>query len=361
MRLLLFKLSQEEKSGTLRDDWPDMPSDGLTSFEVPADAPRGFYEALGYRICGTRAVRADMLERLGDTLRPLVHWRAGKPDEARPEGSHPSGGFTVTPTMMSLVGCSGDAFAQILIALGFVRQKFTAPAPDSQKTGPAQLADKDQGAEEEGPEETAETKPAKAEAVAPSSASRDEASPPPPMDAGESEHKEAEPKSAQDASLLNTPEAAAVVPTLAAEPSVSPGADTDSDPVPAKLEDPGLIDVWQPKSRRPARVKSKNTQARRGEDGPSGKALGEGAGKTGRSRERRDPANRSKNTVSGATKDKSNSRSNANRSGNGPDYRSKSGSGAKTKRRREAEFVKDSPFAALQVLKAAMEKDKTKS
>jgi hypothetical protein len=61
---------------------PPPPQAGLTS--VAADgAPGGFLEAAGYRICGQRAVRFDMLERLADLIRAKV--RRGKcPKRSRP-------------------------------------------------------------------------------------------------------------------------------------------------------------------------------------------------------------------------------------------------------------------------------------
>jgi len=363
LRLLLFKLSQELKSGTMRDDWPDIPSDGLTSFSVPADAPKGFYEALGYRICGTRAVRADMLERLGDTLRPLVHWKAGKPDETRPEGSHPSGGFTVTPAMMSLVGCSGEAFAEILTALGFVRQKFTAPAPSTQMTGPAHLA-----AKEESPEAVGETKTPNGDSAAPDADLHDGPSPPQPPETEKGEQNKTEQKSEPDGDKSSPPEAGAVEPPTAAESLTRPANDNDGSPVAKTRAEPELIDVWQPKSRRSDRRRVKNTRARSGEDGPTREGHGEGAGKTGRGGARRAPANQPKGNASGTRNARPDTRSGATGGGNGrsrPErhsgQQSKSAPEGKSQRRHETKNLKDSPFAALQVLKAAMEKDKSKS
>ncbi|HEY4343766.1 MAG TPA: helicase-related protein [Parvibaculum sp.] len=86
---------------------PTPPVAGLTS--VPADpaAPAGFYDALGFRVCGGRAVRLDMLERIADLIRPVITARSY------------NGGFVVTPAMMSLVGCSGEEFSNLLKGLGY--------------------------------------------------------------------------------------------------------------------------------------------------------------------------------------------------------------------------------------------------
>ena len=127
LRMVLFRLFEEARCGRARDDWPQPPQAGLTSLAVEPGQPEEFYAAAGYRLCGRRIVRADMLERLGDAIRPLVAWKPSTPEAARPEGAHASGGFTVTPLMMSLVGCSGDDMAAILTGLGFQRRMLPAP------------------------------------------------------------------------------------------------------------------------------------------------------------------------------------------------------------------------------------------
>ena len=38
--------------------------------------PEAFYRVSGFHVCGPRAVRLDMLERLADLIRPLLAWRA---------------------------------------------------------------------------------------------------------------------------------------------------------------------------------------------------------------------------------------------------------------------------------------------
>ncbi|MBX3495607.1 MAG: disulfide oxidoreductase [Parvibaculum sp.] len=92
---------------------PQPPAPGLTSIPADPSAPQGFYEALGFRLCGTRAVRLDMLERIADLIRPVIAARTY------------NGGFVVTPDMMSLVGCSGEEFASLLQGLGYRSQRET--------------------------------------------------------------------------------------------------------------------------------------------------------------------------------------------------------------------------------------------
>ncbi|MFV2092365.1 MAG: hypothetical protein ACC634_04715, partial [Hyphomicrobiales bacterium] len=186
LRVLLYKLAQEAGTQTLRGDWPEPPTAGLTSLSVGADAPVGFFQALGYRICGTRAVRVDMLERLSDTIRPLIHWKATEEKSQRPEGSHISGGFTVTAGMMSLVGCSGDDFAGILKSLGFRLSRVEAPkslidmAPSGlsgDQTEPLETAARDSAEPVAPAESAASAEPAEPAAPAESAAPAEPAAP----------------------------------------------------------------------------------------------------------------------------------------------------------------------------------------
>jgi ATP-dependent RNA helicase SUPV3L1/SUV3 len=82
---------------------------------IPAveGAPKGFYEKVGYRLCGARALRIDMLERLADLIRPM---------DVR-------GGFEATPDMMSITGCTLDQLADILQSLGFDGERGERPKP----------------------------------------------------------------------------------------------------------------------------------------------------------------------------------------------------------------------------------------
>ncbi len=123
LKLLLWALWQTAQPDTSArialDKLPEPPGQGLTSVVFDRSTPNGFYRSVGYRICGTRAVRIDMLERLADLIRPCIYWKPEKEGDERPAGSVEGGGFTVTPDMMSLVGCSGDDFSSILKGLGY--------------------------------------------------------------------------------------------------------------------------------------------------------------------------------------------------------------------------------------------------
>jgi ATP-dependent RNA helicase SUPV3L1/SUV3 len=110
------------------DELQRLAASGRTSFPVDKDVPRTFYRTIGYRVCGERAVRVDILERLADLIRPALSWRPGSP-APQPAGAFGGIGFTVTQAMTSLTGSSGEDFASILRALGYRMEKRPKPAP----------------------------------------------------------------------------------------------------------------------------------------------------------------------------------------------------------------------------------------
>jgi ATP-dependent RNA helicase SUPV3L1/SUV3 len=103
---------------------------GRTSFPVDKQLDRDAYRALGYRQCGERAVRVDILERLADLIRPALSWREGSLGE-KPAGAFDGRGFVITQAMTSLTGSAGEDFASILRALGYRMDKRPPlpPAP----------------------------------------------------------------------------------------------------------------------------------------------------------------------------------------------------------------------------------------
>jgi ATP-dependent RNA helicase SUPV3L1/SUV3 len=118
--LSLWSLKHAAAAGLDPDKLPEPPRAGLTSAPAAPDLPETFYRAYGYHVCGPRAIRFDMLERLADMIRPLLAWRSTHDPDARPpNGSTGDGGFTATPEMMSILGCSPDELGKVLKALGF--------------------------------------------------------------------------------------------------------------------------------------------------------------------------------------------------------------------------------------------------
>ncbi len=93
---------------------------------VSPGAPEGYYHMAGYRPCGARALRIDMLERLADLIRPL---------DAR-------AGFEATQDMLSITGCTHEQFAELMAGLGFQVEKGERPKqPKPARTEAAVAAD----------------------------------------------------------------------------------------------------------------------------------------------------------------------------------------------------------------------------
>ena len=84
-------------------DVPALPPPGRTSVVLDPASPPGFYEAIGYRPLGARAVRIDIVERLA--ARAYVM--------ARDEN------FAAISELRSLAGCSVQEVSGILSALGY--------------------------------------------------------------------------------------------------------------------------------------------------------------------------------------------------------------------------------------------------
>ncbi len=108
------------------DEVQRLASSGRTSFAADKETPKALYRASGYRVCGERAVRVDILERLADLIRPALAWREGGSGQ-KPAGAFDGRSFTVTQAMTSLTGSSGEDFASILRALGYRMEKRPKP------------------------------------------------------------------------------------------------------------------------------------------------------------------------------------------------------------------------------------------
>ncbi|MGY6660733.1 MAG: helicase-related protein [Glycocaulis sp.] len=94
------------------------PAPGRVCLPAPQGRPATEMASAGYLVCGSLAVRIDMLERLADAVR-----EARKP--------HPRGWFALDDTMMALLGLPMDGLEEIVRALGYTRVKKAADStPD---------------------------------------------------------------------------------------------------------------------------------------------------------------------------------------------------------------------------------------
>jgi len=129
----LWALAHEGQQTKGLDDLLHLAGSGRTSIQVNREIDAGLYRCAGYRVCGERAVRVDILERLADLIRPALAWREGTPGP-KPVAAFPGGGFTVVNTMTSLIGAAGKDFASILRSLGYRMERRPTPAAAPEPT-----------------------------------------------------------------------------------------------------------------------------------------------------------------------------------------------------------------------------------
>ncbi len=216
--LTYWVLRGAEQAGLDPDKLPDPPRAGLTSVAADPAVPEPFYRAYGFHVCGPRAVRFDILERLADLIRPLLAFRATADNQAQPpKGSTGDGGFTVTPEMMSILGCSPDELSHVLRALGFRLDRRPAPVAP----------------------------PVAAPAVSPAATEDAQPAPNPAADASDATGEIAAPPAAGEGVGAAEPAPPAVAEVAAAEPPASSEVPSDGKP-----PEPKFIDVWRPRRHR---------------------------------------------------------------------------------------------------------------
>ena len=203
------------------DEIAHLAGSGRTSIKVNPEIAKGLYRAAGFRVCGERAVRVDILERLADLIRPAIAYRPGATPGEPPAGTADGDGFVATVAMTSLVGCSGEDFASILKSLGYQPEQRPGPAITVPllPIAPTQPAARPAGAEA-GKSDEAATGEATAEHVAEAS--------------GSAEQPENE--AAAEASEPATTEGSASVDALDAQASSEPTGQPSSEPSAASEE-----------------------------------------------------------------------------------------------------------------------------
>ena len=220
---------------------------GRTSFAAEGALSADSYRVAGFRLCGERVVRVDIVERLTDLIRAAI------PDLMRPGSSGPSeaAGFAVTHQMTSLTGCAGEAFASILRSLGFEPHQVKKSAYEAtrRRSEPAKVEPIAPAASESpAPESHEET----------TTAAEDSATPSPPTEpeAVETQPRELEAPEPEPPAQVEAAPAEAADETAETEASESAADDaSESDlqvettTAPVVEEDP-VIEVWRPAPRR---------------------------------------------------------------------------------------------------------------
>ena len=251
----LWALAHDGPQSKGLDDLLHLAGSGRTSIPINREIDAALYRTAGYRVCGERAVRVDILERLADLIRPALAWREGALG-VKPPAAVAGGGFTVVNAMTSLTGASGEDFASILRSLGYrmeQRPKPAEPAPAITAPGlPAEGADlATSGEEAAAVPESAEgaLHPAGLQTGSDAAATSDVVSDVPlvPVDVHE---PYAETATSQEGPQIDAPPPAP--PELAASPSDagSRPADEESEAATAAATppppEPIFIEVWRP-------------------------------------------------------------------------------------------------------------------
>ncbi|MGB6539105.1 MAG: helicase-related protein, partial [Xanthobacteraceae bacterium] len=246
--------------GTGHDDLLQLAGSGRTSIAVDADVDASLYRVAGYRVCGSRAVRVDILERLADLIRPALAWREGAP-EPRPAAAFAGGGFTVVSGMTSLIGASGEDFASILRSLGYRME--TRPIPPAPASPPASAAPTVLSAPS--PAETIDSSAASAGEPSPLAVGLDPAEPDidsavPPAAVDQPQSAEAVETAAPSGEVAASPPEAFATAETPTPATASAEGDAEDNPTPSaeptELNDaaqptlaagePRLIEVWLP-------------------------------------------------------------------------------------------------------------------
>jgi ATP-dependent RNA helicase SUPV3L1/SUV3 len=231
-QLWLLKHAAPDDKGL--DELRQLAAGGRTSIPADKEVGKPLYRALGYRVCGTRAVRVDILERLADLIRPALMWREAAPGP-KPAGAVEGGGFVATPAMTSLAGASGEDFSSILRSLGYRLERRPKPAepPAAPETTTAESS-MDESA-------TAESATAEAGAASPDSSTTPEVELPAAADeqAAVAETATVGESSPEPA----VTEAAAQAPAEAQAPA--PQQASPAEPTQA-AEEQAFIEVWRP-------------------------------------------------------------------------------------------------------------------
>jgi ATP-dependent RNA helicase SUPV3L1/SUV3 len=239
------------------DDLLHLAGSGRTSMPLNKEIEASLYRAAGYRVCGERAVRVDILERLADLIRPALAWREGAPGQ-KPPGAIAGGGFTIVNSMTSLTGASGEDFASILRSLGYRLERRVKPLepvadkpPDSAEPGPIEA-----GTETVTP---ADTIASDDEAAAPAEASQEIAAEARGTDAesgvlptrdvaAAAEETRAGPEAMAEPAVAGVANETPVVPAVIAEDAAAapPAPAEAASAPPIAPAEPEMIEVWRP-------------------------------------------------------------------------------------------------------------------
>ena len=233
---------------------PQLNASGRTSIPVDPGFDARLYPIAGFRVCGRRAVRFDILERLADLIRPLIAFRVGQTEGDAPEGAAEGAGFTVTVEMTSLLGCAGDDFSEVLKSLGYKMDRKTVPIEP--KAEPP-------GGDDAQTEPVDETAPKDAQSPAEPAAEADNAQTVDIVDPTPAEDTNTAPEDEPPTPAGETAQPAQSAAADGPAKAEADGAETD-EAEPTEQ----VIEIWRPAPNRPRQQSRANTrQAQGGDDG----------------------------------------------------------------------------------------------
>jgi ATP-dependent RNA helicase SUPV3L1/SUV3 len=153
-----------------RETIPQLPAEGRTSMDLPRDAERDFYSAIGYLPLGDHAIRADMVERLAAMARAAVRESRESSrrtqQQEKPEKKPAAESTGAAPAIPA--PATADEISEWAIVAAAFGESEPAPAPEPE-TEPQAAASEPVAADEpvvEGAAEPVAEAPAEAVAVA---------------------------------------------------------------------------------------------------------------------------------------------------------------------------------------------------
>jgi ATP-dependent RNA helicase SUPV3L1/SUV3 len=175
-----------------RDTIPQLPAEGRTSMDLPANAERDFYAAIGYLPLGNHAIRADMVERLAAMARAAVRDSRETARRAQQAEKKQAAPKRETPSSQPAagsdeIGAQGTNAAEeinewAIVAAAFGENEPAAePAAAPVEKAPVEAAPVETAVVETAPESVAEQ--ARAQEPKAEEANAEEASPPPVAEA----------------------------------------------------------------------------------------------------------------------------------------------------------------------------------
>jgi ATP-dependent RNA helicase SUPV3L1/SUV3 len=116
-----------------RETIPTLPAEGRTSMDLPRDAERDFYAAIGYLPLGDHAIRADMVERLAAMARAAVREsrESSRRAQAREKPQRKPAAETTGAAPVIPAPATADEISEWAIVAAAFGETEPAPAPET--------------------------------------------------------------------------------------------------------------------------------------------------------------------------------------------------------------------------------------